>query len=41
MLIPYEESQKNSHAQGGTNEDHQEEDDEEGEGHQQVGCQAQ
>lgn len=42
MLMPFDESQKNTHAQGGTNEDHQEEeDDEEGSGHQQVGCQAQ
>ena len=35
-LVPFEDSQKNTHAQGGTNEDHREddEDDEEGGGGQ-------
>ena len=30
-LVPFEESQKNTHAQGGTNEDHREDDDEDDE----------
>jgi len=30
MLVPFEESQKNTHAQGGTPEDHAEDDDDEG-----------
>lgn len=29
MLVPFEESQKNTHAQGGTPEDHAEDDDDE------------
>ena len=29
MLVPFEESQKNTHAQGGTPEDHEEDDDDE------------
>ena len=35
MLVAFDESQKNTHAQGGTPEDHAEDDDdEEGGGHQ-------
>ena len=34
MLVPFDESQKNTHAQGGTNEDHAEDDDDEEGGHQ-------
>ena len=41
-LIPFSDHQKNTHAQGGTDEDHREDDDDEdGPQGQQVGCQAQ
>ena len=41
ILVPFDETQKNTHAQGGRPEDHAEDDDDEEGGHQQVGCQAQ